>query len=211
MQPLDYGTLGETWINLVARTFTTGHLLPDGLRECLGVSVSFPGALQPDAVIERFGDGQMVEQMRRVFFDKGANDLGHSYAALMSGPDGRPDLADVVQLLSAERFTKRAVVTICGKPGGKVPCLNIIQFLVREGTVHASYFARGQDAFKKFYADGLCVAAMAAKVAQGLDLPAGRVRGFLASSHVYAEDTRAIENLLDQGKAYLKPGLPSEN
>ena len=54
------------------------------------------------------------------------------------------------------------------------------------------YFARGQDAFKKFYADALCLAEMARRVADGLDLPAGTVSGFIGSSHVYQEDRRPL-------------------
>jgi hypothetical protein len=209
MHELEFPTLGETWINLVERTFTTGLRLPDGLRECLGVRVGFAAATARDLIIDRFGAAQMIAQMDRVFFHAGPNALGHSYAALMRGPGGRTDLADVVGLLRAEPLTKRAVVTVCGTADGKVPCLNVIQFLVREGAVQTTYFARGQDAFKKFYADGLCVAAMAARVAQELGLPAGRVRGFIGSSHVYSEDTAAIESMLEQGREHLKPGAPT--
>jgi len=211
MDVLDFGTLGESWINLVERTFTTGTLLPDGLRECLGLQVGFPGALEPDPIIERFGDRQMIAQMKRVFFEAGPNSLGHSYAALMRGPNGKSDLSDVADLLRAEGLTKRAVVTICGEAAGKVPCLNVIQFLRREEALQAIYFARGQDVFKKFYADGLCVAAMTTKVAQSLGLAVGRVRGFIGSSHVYAEDTAAIEALLAEGRNYLKPAGASHD
>ena len=39
---------------------------------------------------------------------------------------------------------------------------------------------------------------MARKVGEGLTLPAGRVRGYIASSHVYLEDMPAIEHTLGQ-------------
>jgi thymidylate synthase len=204
MHHLEFATLGETWINLVDRTLNTGARLPDGLLECRGVTVGFPGMIDGDRIIERFGDAEMIAQMKQVFFEDTPTTLGHSYAALMRGPQGRPDLEDIIALLQAEPQTKRAVVTLCGTPGGKVPCLNVIQFLVREGAVQAAYFARGQDAFRKFYADGLCVGAMTTKVARKLELPAGRVTGFLASSHVYPEDFPAIRTMLDQGRVYLR-------
>src|SRR5215831_2438717 len=113
MRELEFATLGETWINLVERTFTTGDRLRDGLRECLGVQVGFPGSIERDLVIDQFGDAQMIAQMKRVFFDDGPNSLGHSYAALMRGPDGKSDLEDIVGLLRAEHLTKRAVVRLC--------------------------------------------------------------------------------------------------
>ena len=104
-----------------------------------------------------------------------------------------------ISFLRAERDSKRAVVTFCGSGDGKVPCVNVVQFLVRQGEVQTIYFARGQDAFKKFYADALCLAKMARRVGNELGLPAGTVTGFIGSSHVYQADQPAVEDFLARG------------
>ena len=122
----------------------------------------------------------------------------------MRGPGGRHDLADVISLLRAEPASKRAVVTLCGRGDEKVPCINVLQFLVRAGAVRTIYFARGQDAFKKFYADALCLAKMARRVAEGLSLPAGTVSGLIGSSHVYREDRPAIDEFLARGNRFRR-------
>ena len=96
------------------------------------------------------------------------------------------------------------MVTLCGSGNGKVPCINVVQFLNRKDMLQSIYFARGQDAFRKFYADGLCVAKMARRVAGALDLPAGRVEGFIGSSHVYHRDRQAIDRFLLQGRSFLR-------
>jgi thymidylate synthase len=172
----------------------------------LGAEVAFPARTEGDPVIGQFGDPQMIADMGTVFFTSHANASGHSYAALMRGPAGRQDLQDVIALLRSDPWSKRAVVTLCGTPNGKVPCINVIQFLIRDKTVRTTYFARGQDAFRKFYADGLCIAAMARTVAGGLDLPAGTVAGYIASSHVYDQDMADIKRMLAQGQHYLRAG-----
>jgi thymidylate synthase len=141
----------------------------------------------------------MMTEMNKVFFSDEANSLGHNYSDLMRGPGGRNDLEDVIALLHASPSSKRAVVTLCGHGAGKVPCLNVIQFLVRGGALRTIYFARGQDVFKKFYADALCVVKMAQRVAEGLSLPAETVSGFIGSSHVYHEDRPAIDDFLERG------------
>jgi thymidylate synthase len=174
--------------------------------EWLGVRVTFPSATDGDEIIRQFGDGRMLASMEKVFFEDGANALGHSYAKLMRGPHGRHDLEDVISLLRAEPASKRAVVTICGQGDGKVPCINVIQFLIRDGALKTIYFARGQDAFKKFYADALCLAKMACRVAKALDLPGDTVSGFIGSSHVYHEDRPAIDDFLERGKQFLPNG-----
>ena len=203
MNDLRCASLGETWLQLVRLTVQTGMAVDREYLELLEVQVSFPAMVERDELIQQLGDRRLMAAMDDVFFGDGANPLGHSYANLMRGPDGRPDLADVISLLRAEPASKRAVVTLCGPGGGKVPCVNVIQFLVRQGEVHTIYFARGQDAFKKFYADALCLAKMARRVADGLERPAGTVCGFIGSSHVYQADRPAIEDFLTRGSQVL--------
>lgn len=165
--------------------------------ECLGLDVEFPAETRDDEILQRFGDPEMVANMQKVFFVEGQNALGHSYATLLRGPAGRNDLVDIIDLLRQEPWTKRAVVTLCGAGNGKVPCINLIQFLIRNGAIRTFYFARGQDAFRKFYADGLCVASMARKIAEALKLPTSGVTGFIGSCHVYHKDLPEITQLLE--------------
>ena len=148
----------------------------------------------------------MIAEMERVFFADGSNALGHCYAKLMRGPGGRHDLEDVIALLRAQPSSKRAVMTLCGPGDGKVPCINVIQFLVRAGALRTIYFARGQDAFKKFYADALCLAKMARRVAEGLGLQADIVSGFIGSSHIYHKDRPVIDDFLARGNRLLLHG-----
>lgn len=204
MKCLKFDTLGETWINLVQVTLRDGLNSDSDYSELLGVQVSFPAADQEDAVVAQFGDSRLMAEMEKVFFSEAPNSLGHSYAKLMSGPACRRDLQDVIDLLRARPSSKRAVVTLCGPGNNKVPCVNLIQFLIRKGQLRTIYFARGQDAFRKFYADALCVAKMARRVANSLGLPAGPVEGLIGSSHVYHRDREAIERFLLQGRSFLR-------
>jgi thymidylate synthase len=188
-------SLGEAWVDLIDFTIRAGQLL-DEAYEVLGVNVTFSAASTSDELIERFGDRRMIQEMRKVFFESSENGPGHSYAALLRGPGGRNDFADIIALLRDQPLSKRAVVTLRGEPHGKVPCINVVQFLVRDGHLETFYFARGQDAYKKFYADGLCLIQMAQKVAHGVELSVGLVRGFIGSSHVYCEDWPQAREML---------------
>ena len=197
-------SLGKAWVDLVERTVQEGKDFSNEGRELRNVVVSFPSDCEADPLIELCGDARMVAQMRSVFFDESANDLGHNYFKGMRGPDGRNDLKDVIALLRQDPWSKRAAVTFCGQADGKVPCVNVIHFLERNGRVEASYFARGQDVFRKFYADGLCLAAMARSVAAGLNLPVGQITGFISSSHVYHKDLPEIQDMLAQAKSHFR-------
>ena len=201
-----FGSLGEAWINLVQMTVQNGASVDGEGLECLEAHVAFPAETEGDELIRQFGDSRMIAEMERVFFADGSNALGHCYAKLMRGPGGRHDLEDVIALLRAQPSSKRAVMTLCGPGDGKVPCINVIQFLVRAGALRTIYFARGQDAFKKFYADALCLAKMARRVAEGLGLQADIVSGFIGSSHIYHKDRPVIDDFLARGNRLLLHG-----
>jgi hypothetical protein len=200
MPTLKFQSLGEAWINLLQRTLNDGDPLGDEATELLNVQAAFPADNEPDILLARFGNTQLIADMQKVFFTNEPNALGHSYAALMKGPGGRGDLEDVIGLLRKERLSKRAVLTLCGVGDGKVPCINVIQFLVRAERVETTYFARGQDVYNKFYADGLCVALMSRRVAGSLGLPAGNVTGFISSLHLYTCDIPAVRQVLVQAE-----------
>jgi len=201
-----FDSLGDAWVSLVNQTIRHGERLSQEGYEARHALVSFPCDFEKDAIIERFGDPEMIAQMHSVFVSDAPNALGHSYAKVMRGPDGRNDLRDIIDLLRAERWSKRAVLTFCGLGNGKVPCINAVQFLVRNDKVEASYFARGQDVFRKFYADGFCLAAMVRSVAAGLGVPAGRMTGFVSSSHVYNIDMLAVGQFLEMAEGNAAAG-----
>jgi thymidylate synthase-like protein len=192
-----FASLGRAWIYVVSHTLEAGTNMGEEGYECLGVEVGFPAEIGHDPILDQFGDAETIANMQKVFFSEGSNPLGHSYAGLIRGPGGRSDLIDVIGLLREEPWSKRAVVTLGGSGNAKVPCINAIQFLIREGAVQVIYFARGQDAFRKFYADALCIASMARTVASSLQIPAGAVLGFIGSCHIYHRDSPAIRLMLE--------------
>jgi thymidylate synthase len=193
-------SLGRTWLRLVNQILREGTPMGEEGLEMLGTRVAFAATTGPDPILDRFADPRMVSEMKKVFFSDAPNSLGHSYAKLICGPDGRHDLQDIISLLSDQPQTKRALVTFSNPPGGKVPCVNAVQFLVRNRAVQLMYFARGQDAFRKFYADALCLSTMAETVAAALQLEPGLVTGFIGSSHIYHSDMPALQDLLASSK-----------
>jgi hypothetical protein len=198
MREIHRSSVGETWLAALGDIYRSGADVAGEIRELVGMSLRFDRAEGRDPVLVRFASHAQIEQVRAVFCSRGPNRLGHSYADRLFGPLGRRDLSDVSELLSADPWSKRAVVTIAGTGDGKVPCINALHFLRREAGLLVIYFARGQDIFQKFYADGLCVFEMAATVAERLRVPVAEVRGLVSSAHIYLTDLPAIERLLAQ-------------
>jgi thymidylate synthase len=233
MLEVRYPNLGETWLAILREVYRSGRTVGDETRELLLVCAEFEkGDFDGDPLLARFASRQHVEQMRKVFFSSEPNAFGHSYADRLYGPQGRNDLSDVIDLLTRQPWSKRAVVSLVGAGDGRVPCINAIQFLRREGTsvafgsakerdfrgakgdnaavvdspvLKVVYFARGQDIFRKFYADGVCIYEMAQRVAAGLGIPLAGVSGVIGSAHVYLDDLPEIQELLGAAEAFQLP------
>lgn len=214
MKEIRYSSLGETWLATLREVYQTGQVVGDETRELQNVCVTFEkGEFQEDPILRQFASAQHVEEMHKVFFSMESNQFGHHYGNKVRGPRGRNDLGDVTELLAQQPWSKRAVVTLVGDGDGAVPCINVIHFLRREGGLVATYFSRGQDIFRKFYADGLCIFEMARRVAAGLDVRVIRVCGVISSAHVYLSDLDEIRSMLakrdacDQGEPALREEL----
>ena len=217
MKEICYRSLGETWLATLREVYQSGQAVGDDTRELLHVSASFvQGDYDSDPVLVRFASRENVEQMRKVFFTTEPNGFGHSYRDRIVGPRGRCDLSDVIELLDREPLSKRAAIVLAGEGDGRVPCINVVHFLrrpvrpdrdnpgiivgpavsgARPGLV-TTYFARGQDVFRKFYADGVCIFEMACHVARAIGVPVDRVTGVISSAHVYLADLAAVGDVL---------------
>ena len=204
MRQIRCQSLGETWLSALREICRTGEIVGNQTRELLHVCVTFvQGDWDGDPLLARFASPHSAEEMRKVFFSNEPNAFGHSYADKLRGPQGRADLSDVIELLDQEPRSKRAVVTFVGDGDGRVPCINAVHFLLRGDGLTATYLARGQDMFRKFHADALCIYEMAQRVARGLNCRVREVCGFISSAHVYVRDLQEIERVL---AVYESPG-----
>lgn len=198
MHDVATNSIGGTWKELVAMVVTKGSMLASEGIELTDVRVVFKNnSKEIDSILEKYADSVMIENMMKVFFVKKDNELGHSYADLIRGPLGRDDFTDIVELLNEKNICKRATLTLCGNGNGKVPCINVINFLIRDNKLDIYYFSRGQDAYKKFYADAFCIAFIQSKVANILDIEVGIITGYIASAHVYFEDMDKINEFIE--------------
>jgi thymidylate synthase len=196
---IDSPGLGQAWLALLLELCREGEPVADETLELRGISIEFDQASASDPLLLRFAERGHIEEMRKVFFSSEPNGFGHSYRERMRGPEGRNDLLDVIGLLRREPATKRAVLTLVGD-SNKVPCINVVHFMCRDGRLEASYFARGQDIYRKFYADALCIHEMAERVAEPLAMNLGPVSGFISSAHIYTTDLPRIRALLAEAK-----------
>lgn len=191
-------TIGKAWKELVSLTKNNGTQLADEGLEILDVKIKFKHDFNTkDIILEQYANKKMIENMQKVFFSNEENDLGHSYFENMCSPYRNDYMTDIVRVLEEKRNSKRATLTLNSSGSGKVPCINVINFLIRNEKLNVYYFSRGQDAYKKFYADALVVATMQSNIAKKLSVGMGEITGYITSSHIYNYDMENIHKFLN--------------
>ena len=191
-------TIGQAWKKLVTLTKNNGVPLADEGIEILDVNIKFKHDFNSeDSILKKYADKKMIENMQKVFFSNEENDLGHSYFENMRSPYGNDYTTDIVRVLEEKRNSKRATLTLNGSGNGKIPCINVINFLIRDEKLNIYYFSRGQDAYKKFYADALVIATMQLNIAKKLFVDIGEITGYITSSHIYNTDMIDINRFLN--------------
>lgn len=193
-------TLTEAWMELLRQVMEHGRDVDDEIREVMAVTTHFTTGSEDLSLLARHGLDGTVPEMRKVFFSSEPNRFGHSYRPFWRGPCGKDDLSDVIALLREQPSTKRALLAFVDPVGKRVPCLNLIHFLVRDERLEVAYFARGQDIYLKFCADALCVFKFGAQVAEGIGVPLGSFAGTISSAHVYRKDFARVEAILGGGR-----------
>jgi len=190
-------TIGNAWKELVFKTLKKGNKLADEGLEILDVRIIFKAdTLMYDQVLNTYADKEMILNMKKVFFTEEENSLGHSYFNKICSPFNNDYRLDIVKVLSEKKESKRATLTLNSSGNGKVPCINVINFLIRDNKLYVYYFSRGQDAYKKFYADAIVISIMQSEIAKELSVDIGIITGYITSAHIYNSDMNNINKFL---------------
>lgn len=194
-----YLSLGEAWIDALYYVMTSeNRVCIEDYVEVLNLQVSFIHN-QLDQILEQAaGLKADIIEMRKVFFSTEDNIFGHSYYQTGNGPYGNNGTTDIVNLLKENRNSKRAALSYSPYARGKVPCINLIHFLIREQGLVVNYFSRGQDMFRKFPCDAVCIAEMAQAVALQLSVPLHAITANISSAHVYEHDFDKAKGMIER-------------
>lgn len=188
MQPKIYATIGEAWMNALEDVYNSKDFVED-YKEVLNFQTSFLHNVELDSIIA--GDDFVLantEEMRKVFFTTEENIFGHSYYSTGKGPFGNSGMTDIIELLKENTTSKRAALSYPPYAHGKVPCINLIHFMIRDEQLVVHYYSRGQDMYRKFPCDAICIAEMAEEVSAALAVPIHSITATISSAHVYEQD-----------------------
>ncbi|MYV58100.1 thymidylate synthase [Streptomyces sp. SID3212] len=133
--------------------------------------------------------------------------------ALFGAADGRPDQWPlVVETLREDPDSKRAVIQIfrgeelAVLANPDVSCTLGLQFLLREGALHAVAFMRANDVYRGMTSDVFSFTFLQEMLARELGVPVGSYVHQVGSLHLYDPDhDRALEVLADPASGEAPP------
>lgn len=207
-------SVGALWLALTSDCLRVGSTVHDGpqeLRELLQVAFVVTDPTTTDEADDWF-DRTMISSMHDNFHSL-TPQFGYkvSYGERIWTPENASPYGYVRDILRRKPEAKSATLTLL-LPGdhklGHVPCITSIDFKIRDGQLHVSYFARSQDLFKKNYADNLAIHEIGQMLAADLGVGPGPLSALIVSGHVYAEDAdriRAVAPLREDADRALGP------
>ena len=108
--------------------------------------------------------------------------------------DGVPSqIGTAVELLRSDNASRRAVAVALSRTDSAIqtrdfPCLLAIQFVIRDGALHALTFMRSQSALMVLPYDAFLFMAIQGFVSASLGLPAGTFTHISGSFHIYEDE-----------------------
>jgi thymidylate synthase len=212
-------TLGAGWLAVSRAILEDGALATydaQVTRELAHVSVTIADPSPDDEVIARLGDPQWLAWMHANFFDRrDVAELGYakSYAVRLFdyAGSGRDQLAWVVDRLQADPECRSAAITTFQPltDTSYVPCVNMLDFWMRDGAVELVVYAHSLDFGKKAYGNLVELARLQERVAAELVVATGALVVHAKSAHVYEPEWSAMAAIAETVDPAAQPSSPA--
>ncbi len=204
-------SLGEAWIEVSRAILDGGAAATWGgspTRELALLTVSVDRPDSRDPLIAEVGDPDWLDWMHRNFFVAGeVPELGRakSYAVRLFdyAGSGRDQIAWVVERLRADPECRDATITTFQPltDTAYIPCVSLLDFWLRDGSVELIVYAHSLDFGKKAYGNLVELARLQEHVAGELGAAVGRLVIHVKTAHIYEPEWAAMAEITSTADA----------
>jgi thymidylate synthase len=199
-------TIGAAWLDIARRILEAGaesayDAAPILELERVTLSIMRPASVDP--VVTELGDAERLAWMHANFTDHAlVRELGdaRSYASRLYdyAAAGRDQVGWVIDRLQADPTSRSATITTFEPllDTTYIPCVSLLDFWIRDGQLEAIVYAHSIDFGAKGYGNLVELAFLMERVADGLDLPVGRLDFVVKSAHIYAPDLATMRDVV---------------
>jgi len=195
-----HNSAGKAWIEAVSYILDNGRTVEDVVEVC-GLLIVVNDGSKDDEIYKKYVDKKMVAWMTKQNFGSSTpiHDWGYSYGQRLKNFNGVNQLNEVYKKLSSNCYAKSATIAFEDPAvdfAGHMPCINVIDFKIRNNKLNIYCFFRSQDIGKKMCADIKAISIIQDVAAKKLKVQAGTITNFIASAHIYNEDISHLNNVL---------------
>jgi thymidylate synthase len=208
MREIVCDSIGEAWIKAAEHIFDSGQPITDDdqkLREFLHFVLIIKNPAEGDKIVDKYGRKDMIGWMASNYLEQEpVAELNHkiSYGKRIFNYNGKDQVESIIEKLSRKPEAKSATISLMkpDKDEKYVPCICLLDFLIRDGKLTLIIMARSIDFGKKIYADLIALHKLQKRVAQGIGVPTGDLVLYCVSAHIYEENYDNIKKILEEIK-----------
>jgi thymidylate synthase len=201
---IDADTIGSAWLAVARRILDEGaesayDAAPILELERVTLSVARPASVDP--IVAELGDAERLAWMHANFTDCAlVSELGHarSYASRLYdyAAAGKDQVQWVIDRLRADPTSRSATITTFEPllDTTYIPCVSLLDFWIRGGQLESIVYAHSIDFGAKGYGNLVELASLMERVAEGVNLPVGRLDFVVKSAHIYAPDVSMMRD-----------------
>ncbi|MDT5171808.1 MAG: thymidylate synthase [Mycobacterium sp.] len=201
---IEADTIGIAWLAVARRIVEEGvesayDAAPILELERITLSVARPVSIDP--IVTELGDVERLAWMHANFTDHAlVSELGHarSYASRLYdyAAAGRDQVQWVIDRLRADPTSRSATITTFEPllDTTYIPCVSLLDFWIRGGQLESIVYAHSIDFGAKGYGNLVELAYVMERVAEGLNLPVGRLDFVVKSAHIYEPDVSMMRD-----------------
>lgn len=203
-------TVGDAWVRYLRQVIKYGeyyHDEDDKILELHDIVLSIEDDMENDPILEKYADMHLKElYLQKMQSTEIVKELNASYGKRIYEQLGVNQYQWCYQRLKDKPESKAVTMSLLlpDDPGPRIPCLNIIDFKLRNGILDTKTFFRSQNAMNAY--GNLCALFwLSDNMARDLNVKRGQLTCFISNGHIYEDRLKSAEQIVSDfdGKLWL--------
>ncbi|BFK82149.1 hypothetical protein I3900191A7_22940 [Clostridium baratii] len=201
MKNIHSKTIGQAWIQYLQTVYEMGNLYYDEDEEIIefeNIILDIEDDVENDLILNTYADEHISSlYMKKMQSTELVEELNASYGKRIFDQLGINQYEWVVNRLKNKSETKAATISLLlpNDPGPRIPCLDIIDFKVRNGKLYTKTFFRSQNALRA-YGNLKAIFWLSNKLAKELEIERKNLICFISNGHFNKSDIKKVEDIL---------------
>lgn len=197
---IEKNSIGEVWLEAVKKVLNEGQIIKyrtTELLEIINLQLIINEPSIDDPIIAKYGNKEILEYMRKNFQTNEDIGFGYTYKQRIFNYKGVDQIKHSLQNFHKRENSMDAIFStlLPEKDTEHVPCMALLQYLVRDNALIIFTTFKSQDIGKKSYADYIEIMKLFSEIKNKLKAKKIKIIANISSAHIYKEDIEELTKL----------------